>query len=88
MNIESRVRDYIRANFLYGSPDKLGANDSLLDAGVIDSTGAMELVTFIETEFAVEVSDSDLTPENLDSIGAISAFIERKLVAKGSVSAD
>ena len=88
MNIESRVRGYIGANFLYGSPDELGASDSLLDAGVIDSTGAMELVTFIETEFAVEVSDSDLTPENLDSIGAISAFIARKLAAKGGVSAD
>ena len=82
MSIEARVRDYIRDNFLYGSTDKLGAQDSLLDAGVIDSTGAMELVTFIETEFAVEVSDSDLTPENLDSIGAISAFIGRKLAAK------
>ena len=83
MSTEQKVRDYIRDNFLYGSTDKLGAGDSLLDAGVIDSTGAMELVTFIETEFAVEVSDSDLTPENLDSIGAISAFIERKLAAKG-----
>ena len=82
MSIEARVRDYIRDNFLYGSTDKLGPQDSLLDAGVIDSTGAMELVTFIETEFSVEVSDSDLTPENLDSIGAISAFIERKLAAK------
>ena len=88
MNIESRVRDYIRANILYGSPDRLGASDSLLDAGVSDSTGAMELVTFIETEFALEVTDSDLTPENLDSIGAISAFIERLLSAKGGVSAD
>ena len=88
MNIESRVREYISANFLYGSPDRLGASDSLLDAGVIDSTGAMELVTFIETEFAIEVSDSDLTPENLDSIGAISAFIARRLAAKGGVSPD
>jgi acyl carrier protein len=79
MTVDARVRDYIRQNFLFGSDQKLGDQDSLLDRGIIDSTGAMELVTFIESEFGVEVSDQDLVPENLDSIAAITAFVTRKL---------
>lgn len=79
MTVDARVRDYIRQNFLFGSDQKLGDQDSLLDRGIIDSTGAMELVTFIESEFGVEVSDQDLVPENLDSVAAIAAFVTRKL---------
>jgi acyl carrier protein len=79
MTVDARVRDYIRQNFLFGSDQKLGEQDSLLDRGIIDSTGAMELVTFIETEFGVQVSDHDLVPENLDSVAAITAFVTRKL---------
>jgi acyl carrier protein len=79
MNVDVKVRDYIRQNFLFGSDQKLGEQDSLLDRGIIDSTGAMELVTFIESEFGVEVSDQDLVPENLDSLAAITAFVTRKL---------
>jgi acyl carrier protein len=79
MSIAAQVREYIRQNFLFGKNERLGDADSLLDRGIIDSTGAMELVVFIENEFGVEVSDSDLVPENLDSIGGISAFVARKL---------
>ena len=84
MSISEQVREYIKDNFLYGSADEIGDKDSLLDAGVIDSTGAMELVSFIETRFSVAVSDSDLVPENLDSIAAITEFITRKLAEKGT----
>jgi acyl carrier protein len=79
MAVATRVREYIRQNFLFGKLDQLQEHDSLLDRGIIDSTGAMELVTFIESEFGVTVSDQDLVPENLDSIAAITAFIVRKL---------
>ena len=79
MSIDGKVRTYIRENFLFGSDEQLGDQDSLLDRGIIDSTGAMELVTFLESEFSVEVSDRDLVPENLDSIAAITAFVNRKL---------
>ena len=85
MNVDAKVRDYIRQNFLFGSDQKLGEQDSLLDRGIIDSTGAMELVTFIESEFGVEVSDQDLVPENLDSVAAITAFVTRKLAAQQPV---
>jgi acyl carrier protein len=79
MTIENKIRDFIRQNFLFGGDEKIGETDSLLDRGIIDSTGAMELVSFLETEFAVEVSDRDLIPENLDSIAAIASFVTRKL---------
>ena len=79
MTIDTRIRDFIRQNFLFGADEPIGETDSLLDRGIIDSTGAMELVSFLETEFSIEVSDRDLVPENLDSIGAITAFVTRKL---------
>ena len=60
MTISARVRNYIRENFLFGKEEKLAEDESLLDRGIIDSTGAMELVTFIETEFALTVNDRDL----------------------------
>ena len=78
MSTVAKVRSYIRENFLFGKDDALGDQDSLIDGGIIDSTGVMEVVTFIETEFAVTIHDDDLVPENLDSIGSISAFIDRK----------
>jgi len=87
MSISEKVRDYIKENFLFGAENKIGDQASLLDAGVIDSTGAMELVSFIETQFNVEVSDRDLVPENLDSIAAITAFITRKLAESGKPEA-
>ena len=83
MSIAEKVRDYIKENFLFGADNKIGDEDSLLDAGVIDSTGAMELVSFIETQFGVEVGDRDLVPENLDSVAAIAGFITRKLAESG-----
>jgi acyl carrier protein len=82
MTISSKIRGYIRDSFLFGSDQKLSDEDSLLDAGVIDSTGAMELVSFLESEFRVDVSDRDLVPENLDSVAAMTAFVTRKLAGQ------
>ena len=81
MTIAATVRAYIKENFMFGSAGTLGDQDSLLDAGVIDSTGAMEIVTFLETKFGIAIDDRDLVPENLDSITAIAAFVSRKLAA-------
>ena len=87
MTIHTRIRDYIRENFLFGSNEKIDDHDSLLERGIIDSTGAMELVSFLETEFRVEVSDEDLVPENLDSVTAIAAFVTRKLAQQQTPAA-
>jgi acyl carrier protein len=77
---EARIRRFIEDNFLFADNlDSFAADASLIEAGVIDSTGVLELVGFIETEFAVPIADADIVPENLDSIAAITAFVEQKL---------
>lgn len=76
--IESDVRRFIGENFLFGGGVQLGANDSLLGSGVIDSTGVLELVGYLERHFAISVEDHELIPENLDSISRISTYVARK----------
>jgi len=78
VEIESVVRKYIADNLLLGETDGLGATQSLLGSGIIDSTGVLDLVMFLEKTFGIEVLDEDMVPENLDSISNIARFVERK----------
>jgi acyl carrier protein len=78
MTIKERIRLYVRNNFLFGNDTGILDEGSLLDAGIVDSTGAMELVSFLESEFGLRVDDQDLVPENLDSIAAMAAFVMRR----------
>jgi len=79
-DIAGRVRSFIEDNFLFRSDlSGLGDSESLLENGVMDSTGVLELVAFLETEFAIQMSDADIIPDNLDSVTAITAYVERKL---------
>lgn len=79
-DISLAVRRFIAENFLFRDEADAIANDaSLLDAGIIDSTGVLELVCFLETTFGIQVADEDMLPENLDSIRAISNYVSRKL---------
>jgi acyl carrier protein len=87
MTIAAKLRQYLRTNFIFGSDDRVADGDSLLDAGIIDSTGVMELVSFLEQEFGIQVDDQDLVPENLDSIDALAAFVTRKLTLQGQPQA-
>lgn len=65
-------------NFLFGEDDGLGPDDSFLERGIIDSTGVLELVGFLERRFGIRVEDHELLPANLDSIRGLVRFIERK----------
>lgn len=77
--IEQQIRNFIVENFLFGeSNDGLSDEDSLLEKGVIDSTGVLELITFIEETYGIKVNDEELIPENLDSISNVANFIRRK----------
>ena len=78
---EQVFRTFITTNFYVADPAALSDEDSLLDAGIIDSTGVLDLIGFIEQQFGVSVSDEELVPENLDSIARLSAFVERKRAA-------
>lgn len=75
----SQIRRFIADNFMFGdSTAALDDNASLIENGWMDSTGVMELVGFIETEFGITVADGDIIPENLDTVAAIADFIARK----------
>jgi acyl carrier protein len=79
MDKKQKIREFIVETFLFGADDgQLEDGDSLLESGVVDSTGVLELVGFLEEEFGIEVKDEELVPENLDSIDNLAAFIEKK----------
>lgn len=78
MAIHEKVRDFVTTNFYVADPASLEDRTSLLDHGIIDSTGVLEVIMFIETTFGVTVEDSEMLPENLDSIERIAAFVGRK----------
>jgi acyl carrier protein len=80
--MQTHIREFIADNFLFGRASDLNDSDSLLEKGVVDSTGVLELIGFIETKFGVKVSDEEIVPENLDSIERIGAFLDRKLACR------
>ena len=84
--IRSAIRNFIEENFLFQIGDQNLADDqSLLEAGVVDSTGVLELVAFLEDTFHLQIADKDIIPQNLDTIDAITAFVERsQLVAEAA----
>jgi acyl carrier protein len=79
--VEQKLRKIVTETFLIGgeSGDLLG-DDSFIEKGIIDSTGILQLVEFVEQEFGIKVDDEDLIPENLDSINRLVAFVEEKLL--------
>jgi acyl carrier protein len=82
VELEHDIRTFVVENFLLGGGDGLSSSQSLLDAGVIDSTGVLELVSFLEKTYRIQIDDEDLVPENLDSISSIAQFVKRKLAAQ------
>ena len=82
MRMEAEIRTFLADNFPLGEdPNSLPANASLLEAGIIDSTGVLELIGFLEETYGIRVEDDELLPENLDSIERIVSFVERKRAA-------
>jgi len=73
------IRDFIVTAFRYDERNgPLEEHESLLAAGVIDSMGVLELVTFVEDEFGITVEPQELLPDNLDNLNDLTAFVERK----------
>jgi acyl carrier protein len=81
--IERDIRKFLVDNFLFGRAEKLRDDQSLLGT-VIDSTGALELVTFLQEHFAIVVGDEDMVPENLDSVKSVVDYVAKKLAEKTS----
>lgn len=78
-SVKLSIRRFIVENFLFGNDDPTLTDDaSFLEAGVIDSTGILELISFVEQTYEISIEDGEMLPENLDSLDRISAFILRK----------
>ena len=79
-NIEQELRQFVIDNFLFGQGNgHLKNDDSFLDKGIIDSTGVLELVAFLEEKYQIKIQDRELIPDNLDSINNLIRFVESKL---------
>jgi acyl carrier protein len=78
--IAQEIKEFVVGNFLFGQEgDGLPEDQSFLETGIIDSTGVLELVGFLEQHYGITVADRELVPENLDSIRNASSFVARKL---------
>ena len=81
-SIDSQVRNFLAENFIVDNDgEDLSADESLTQAGVLDSMGVLELIMFIEEQFGVKIPDEDTLPENLDSIERIVNYVSRRLAA-------
>lgn len=84
----SRIRAFIVENFLFGDDGALVDDQaSLIDADLVNSTGILELVSFLEAEFGLSIADPEIVPENLDSVARLAAFVERKAAATAAADA-
>jgi acyl carrier protein len=79
--MKQELREFMVMNYLFGQPADFSDDDSLQEKGVIDSTGVLELVSWLEDTYRVKIGDNELLPENLDSINRLVRFIERKTQA-------
>jgi len=77
-DIRKRLREFVGKNFYMADPDAFTDQTSFLDQGIIDSTGVLELVSFVEGEYGISVADDDMVPANFDSIDALVAFTAKK----------
>lgn len=82
---KSSIRAFIAESFLFGDTEALPADtESLIETGIVDSTGVLELVAFVEEQFGVRVADEEIVPANLDSVEAIARFAARKADARAA----
>ena len=78
--VSGPIRDFLQEHYLFGYEEEDFSDDSsLMEHGVLDSLGVLELIAFLESEFGIKVTDEEILPENLDSINGISFFVSSKL---------
>lgn len=78
MNYPDEVRAFVVSNFLFGDASSLDNDTSLLGSGIVDSTGILEMIMFLEQQFTIMVAPEEMVPDNLDSVNRIARFIARK----------
>jgi len=77
---KSVIRAFIVEEFLFGDDSELTDDMSLFENGIVDSTGILELINFLEERYAIKVDDDELSPENFDSLAKITAYVSKKVV--------
>ncbi len=81
--MRQELRQFVIDNFLFGkNGDSFTDDDSFLEKGIIDSTGVLELVAFLQSKYSMTIQDEDLVPENLDSIENLMRFVETRVYEK------
>jgi acyl carrier protein len=78
MSVRDKVQRFVLENFYVVDSSRITDEISLLDNGIIDSTGVLEVISFLEGEFGIMVEDEEIVPENLDSIARIAGFVHGK----------
>lgn len=79
MSVADQVKNYILENILFSKDtSQLGQDESFLAKGIIDSTGMLEVIFFLEETFGIKVADNEMVPDNLDSVNKIAAYVTRK----------
>lgn len=77
--VDQALRNFVIENFLYGDrKTPLSDDDSFSDKGIVDSTGVLELISYVESEFGITVNDQEIVPENFDSIAKLTGYIQKK----------
>ena len=84
--LRQALRSFIVGHFLFGEDNGMGDGESLLERGVLDSTGVLELVSHLEEKYGIKVADDELIPENLDSINSLVTFVSGKQKAAQSAT--
>lgn len=85
MSIKQDIKTYILENYLFTDDDsQLSSSDSFLEKGILDSTGILEVIYFIEDEYGIKVEDDEMIPENLDSVESLIVFVKHKQGLKAS----
>jgi acyl carrier protein len=79
--IQEQVKDFLINNFIFDPSAQIGAEDSLMENGVVDSTGILEVIMWVEQTFGIHVEDSEVLPENFDSIRNIARYAQTKIGA-------
>ncbi len=78
MDDSSKIRDFVVKTFLFGDGALLRDDTSFLQEGIIDSTGILELIMFLEETYGIEIKDSEIVPDNMDSLQNLARFVQRK----------
>lgn len=78
MNHATEIREFVISNFLFGDAGALQDDQSFLESGIVDSTGMLELIMFLESTYGIRVEMEEMVPENLDTVNRLVEFLEKK----------